>query len=70
MSNYERGILASGGALWLLWLAIALRLPKESKQRDDSRPNRHQQSPGPAGRPRGHGQNRRRRHPVESAAKP
>ena len=39
VSNYERGILASGGALWLLWLAIALRLPKESRQRTDSRPN-------------------------------
>ena len=46
VSNYERGILASGGALWLLWLAIALRLPKESKQRADSRPTAIQQSPG------------------------
>ncbi len=47
VSNYERGILASGGALWLLWLAIALRLPKESKQqRNDSRPTGIQQSPG------------------------
>ena len=43
VSNYERGILASGGALWLLWLAIALRLPKESTQRDDSRPTSSQQ---------------------------
>ena len=46
VSNYERGILASGGALWLLWLAIALRLPKESRQRDDSRPTGIKQSPG------------------------
>ena len=46
VANYERGILASGGALWLLWLAIALRLPKESKQRNDSRPTGIQQSPG------------------------
>jgi len=46
VSNYERGILASGGALWLLWLAIALRLPRESKQRDDSRPTGIKQSPG------------------------
>ena len=41
-----RDRLASGGALWLLWLAIALRLPKESKQRDDSRPTGIKQSPG------------------------
>lgn len=46
VSNYERGILASGGALWLLWLAIALRLPRESRQRDDSRPTGSQQPPG------------------------
>lgn len=42
VSNYERGVLASGGALWLLWLAIALRLPKESTQRND-RPTDSQQ---------------------------
>ncbi len=29
---YENGILASGGALWLMWLAIALRLPKNAPQ--------------------------------------
>ena len=46
VSNYERGILASGGALWLLWLAIALRLPRESRQRDDRRPTGSQQPPG------------------------
>lgn len=37
VSTYERGILASGGALWLLWLAIALRLPRDGKQQADSR---------------------------------
>ena len=39
VSTYERGILASGGALWLLWLAIALRLPKDNTRQDDRRPN-------------------------------
>ena len=34
VANYERGIMASGGALWLVWLAIALRLPKDSPQQD------------------------------------
>ena len=38
VANYERGILAAGGALWLLWLAIALRLPKDNRQQDDGRP--------------------------------
>ncbi len=37
VSNYERGILASGGALWVLWLAIALRLPKEGAPQADRR---------------------------------
>ena len=43
VTNYERGILGAGGALWLLWLAIALRLPKDSPQQDDSRPTSSQQ---------------------------
>ena len=46
VSTYERGILASGGALWLLWLAIALRLPREKNQQENSRPTDRQPSPG------------------------
>ena len=34
VAYYERGILGAGGALWLVWLAIALRLPKDSPQQD------------------------------------
>lgn len=50
VSNYERGILASGGVLWLLWLAVALRLPRQSERQEDRqhdhRPTSPQQSPG------------------------
>ena len=34
LAYYERGILASGGTLWLVWLAVALQLPKDNKQRN------------------------------------
>lgn len=32
---YERGILAAGGALWLVWLAIALQMPKNATQPEE-----------------------------------
>ncbi len=34
VAYYERGILASGGALWVVWLAVALQLPRNNKQRN------------------------------------
>ncbi len=34
VAYYERGILASGGALWVVWLAVALQLPRDNKQRN------------------------------------
>ena len=34
MAYYERGILASGGALWVVWLAVALQLPRDNRQRN------------------------------------
>ena len=30
VAYYERGILASGGALWVVWLAVALQLPRDN----------------------------------------
>ena len=35
-SYYERGILGAGGALWVMWLAIALQIPG-SRRRDAER---------------------------------
>ena len=34
VAYYERGILASGGALWVVWLAVALQLPRDNRQRN------------------------------------
>jgi signal transduction histidine kinase len=36
VTYYERGIMATGGALWLMWLAIALRLPKNATKMEES----------------------------------
>ena len=36
VSNYQRGVLASGGGLWLVWLFIALRMPKNDRQQEES----------------------------------
>ena len=34
VAYYERGILASGGVLWVVWLAVALQLPRDNRQRN------------------------------------
>ena len=34
VAYYERGILASGGTLWVVWLAVALQLPRDNRQRN------------------------------------
>ena len=36
VSNYQRGVLASGGGLWLVWLFIALRMPKNDRQQEEA----------------------------------
>ena len=36
VTYYERGIMATGGALWLMWLVIALRLPKNATKMEES----------------------------------
>ncbi len=61
VSTYERGMLVSGGAIWLLWLFIALRLPKEGKKQAASRPTRQ---------PRGQQEARAAMDKIAAAAPP